>query len=229
MMFENINAANFDSSTSFYTDEFQNILRGIIACYQLISSLESKLPNDENKIRNHILNEYLKVQEFKEKHRLTNYLFLAEQPVDEGRIDISIFSLNELVIDQAFYSIECKRLDSKNLKGITGLNSKYIKNGVCRFVYDFYSSYFGINGMVGFVVDNLDIDNNITNLNSLLNKDLIDDKGKIVNAMPHQEIKPIQLNEDFKYSYISIHQTTSQNEITLYHLMFDFSKNIACT
>ena len=190
-----------------------------------------ELADDEEKIRDRLLYAYLKNNVVRKKIELTDFLFDKEVPEDKssGRTDIKIQTQNTFEDTKAYYIIECKRLNNQNLTGISGLNSEYVKNGICRFVYDFYSSYFGINGMVGFVVDNLDIDNNITNLNSLLNKDLIDDKGKIVNAMPLQEIKPIQLNEDSKYSYISIHQTTSQNEITLYHLMFDFSKNIACT
>jgi hypothetical protein len=80
--------------------------------------------------------------------------------------------------------------------------------------------------MIGFVVENFEIDKNITHINSFLNKNLTNDRGKNVNAMPIQKIKPIEISEDFKYSYTSTHQTVSQNEITLYHLMFNFSKQI---
>ncbi len=226
MMFESISASKFAHSDSFYIKEFEDILRAIIVCYQCINSSKAKLPNDENKIRDYILTKYLKEQEFKEKHKLTNYLFIAEQPINEGRVDISIFSRNQLVIDKAFYVIECKRLNNQNLCGTTGLNSEYVKNGICRFVSDYYPSHFGINGMIGFVVDNLDINDNITNLNLFLYKDLINDKKKVVNAMAIQEIEPIKLCENFQYSYTSTHKTSSEREITLYHLMFDFSKNI---
>lgn len=225
MMFKDINATNFDYCTPFYINEFEDILRGIIVCYQCINSSEVKLPNDENGIRNCILTKYLKEQEFKERHKLTNYLFIAEQPINEGRVDISVFSRNQLDID-TFYVIECKRLNNQNLSGTTGLNSEYVKNGICRFVSDYYPSHFGINGMIGFVVDNLDIDSNIANLNSFLNKDLINDKKETVNAKAVQEIKQIELYESFRYSYTSTHKTRSEREITLYHLMFDFSNNI---
>lgn len=44
-------------------------------------------------------------------------------------------------------SIECKRID-----GTADLNKKYVKEGVARFVTQKYSSYYGRNVMLGFVV-----------------------------------------------------------------------------
>ncbi|MGI5975551.1 MAG: hypothetical protein ACOX7E_07400, partial [Paludibacter sp.] len=68
--------------------------------------------------------------------------------------------------------------------------------------------------------------NNITNLNSFLHKDLINEKQETVNAKAVQEIKQIELYESFRHSYASTHKTSSEREITLYHLMLDFSNNI---
>lgn len=226
-MFENINATKFGYSSSFYINEFEDILRGVIVCSQFINSSKVKLPNNENEIRDVIINNYLQVESFKREHfNLANYHFDSETVENVGRADIRILPINPYVNSKAYYIIECKRLNNKNLTGITGLNSEYVKNGICRFVTDYYSCYFGINGMIGFVVDNLDIDNNITCLNSLLKMDLNNDRDGNVNSMPIQEIRQIKISEDYKYSYTSTHQTVSQNEITLYHLMFDFSKNI---
>ncbi len=227
MMFENINAANFGFSSSFYLNEFEDILRGIIVCSNCINSSGVALPNDENKIRDVMLLKYLKNESFKNAHfNLASYHFDYETIENTGRADIRILPINKYINDEAYYIIECKRLNNQNLKGSTGLNAEYVQNGICRFVTSYYSSYFRINGMIGFVVDNLDIDNNITCLNLFLNKDLTNDRQENVNAMPIQEIKPIEISEDFKYSYTSTHQTVSLNEITLYHLMFNFSKQI---
>ena len=224
-MFENINATNFGYSSSFYINEFEDILRGIIVCSNCINSSEIALSNNENEIRNIMLKDYLKVESFKKAHfNLASYHFDYETIENTGRADIRILPVNPYVTDEVYYIVECKRLNNQNLTGVTGLNAEYVKNGICRFVTGYYSSYFGINGMIGFVVDNLDIDNNITCLNSFLNKDLTNDREENVNAMPIQEIKAIEISEDFKYSYTSTHQTVSQNEITLYHLMFNFSK-----
>ncbi|PKP28390.1 MAG: hypothetical protein CVU02_01035 [Bacteroidetes bacterium HGW-Bacteroidetes-19] len=227
MMFDNINATNFGYSSSFYINEFEDILRGIIVCYNCIISSEVALPNNENEIRDEMLKDYLKVDLFKKSHfNLASYHFDYETIENTGRADIRILPINPYINDEAYYIIECKRLNNQNLSGKTGLNAEYVKNGICRFVIEHYSSYYGINGMIGFVVDDLITKTNIENLNSFLNQNLINDKGITVNANSIQQISSIGLNENFKYSYISKHLSCNQKEIVLYHLMFDFSKNI---
>lgn len=226
-MFENIKATNFGYSYSFYINEFEDILRGIIACSNCVKLSGITLPNNENEIRNVMLREYLKVESFKKAHfNLASYHFDYETIENKGRADIRVLPINPYINDEAYYIIECKRLNNQNTTGTAGLNAEYIKNGICRFVTDYYSSYFGINGMIGFVVDNLDIDNNITCINSFLNEDLTNDRGENVNAMPIIEIKPIEISKDFKYSYVSTHRGGGQNEIILYHLMLNFSEQI---
>ena len=226
-MFENINTTKFGYSSSFYINEFEAILRGIIVCSQCINSSVEKLPNNENEIRDIMLLKYLKNESFKKAHfNLANYHFDYETIENTGRADIRILPVNPYINDEAYYIIECKRLNNQNLTGITGLNAEYVKNGICRFVTGSYSSSFGINGMIGFVVENFDIDKNITHINSFLKQDLTNDRGKNVNAKPIQEITPINIGKDFNYCYASKHQASTQNEITLYHLMFDFSKQI---
>lgn len=227
MMFENIDTAKFAYSSLFYKNEFEDILRGIIVCYNWINSSDKKLPNNENEIRNVLLKDFLKVESFKKTYfNLASYHFDYETIENTGRADIRILPVNPYINDEAYYIIECKKLNNQNLGGETGLNAEYVKNGVCRFVTGYYSSYFGINGMIGFVVDDLDIDKNTAHINSFLNEDLTNDRGEKVNAKPIQEIKPIEIYDEFKYSYTSTHQVDSENEITLYHLMFNFSKQI---
>jgi hypothetical protein len=227
MMFESLDASSYYYSSSFYQNEFEDILRGIIVCYNCINSSRLSLPNDENEIRDVMLNNYLKVEHFKREHfNLANYHFDYETIEKTGRADIRILPVNPYINDKAYYIIECKRLDNQNLTGITGLNAEYTKNGICRFVTEYYTSFFGINGMIGFVVENFDIDKNIVHINSFLNQDLTNAKGENVNAMPVQEITPIEISADFNYSFKSTHKTTVQNEIVLYHLMFDFSRNM---
>lgn len=227
MIFENINATNFGYSPSFYVTEFEDILRGIIVCSQCINSSVEKLRNNENEIRDIMLLKYLKNESFKKSHfNLANYHFDYETIENTGRADIRILPINPYVNDEAYYIIECKRLNNKNLTGMAGLNAEYVKNGMCRFVTGYYSTYYGLNGMIGFVVDNLDVDKNINHLNTFLDKSLTNDRGEIVNAMSIQKITPIELCDEFKYSYKSKHQTLSQKDITLYHLIFNFSQQI---
>lgn len=227
MMFTELNANGYEYSSTYYQNEFENILRGIIVCYNYINSSSVSLPNDENEIRNIMLNKYLKVESFKRKYfNLANYHFDLETIENAGRADIRILPINPYINDKAFYIIECKRLENRNLTGTSGLNAKYVKNGICRFVTKYYSTYFGINGMIGFVVDNLKIDENITNINSFLSQYLTNDVGEIVNAASIKKISPIKISDTFKNCYTSTHQHKTEKDMILYHLMFDFSKQI---
>jgi len=227
MMFADLNANGYEYSSTYYQNEFEDILRGIIVCYNYINSSGVSLPNNENAIRNVMLNKYLKIESFKRKYfNLANYHFDFETVENAGRADIRILPINPYINDTAYYIIECKRLDTSNLNGFSGLNAEYIKNGVCRFVTGYYTSYFGINGMIGFVVDNLDINENATHLNSFISRDLTNDRGETVNARSIGSIIPFELLDNFNSCYISKHQPTNQNEIVLYHLMLNFSMQI---
>lgn len=219
MSFEKINANNFRFAKEDYANEFQKILSKIILCYYLMLSEKIKLENDENKIRDYILKNYLKKESFKKKYELVNYLFDSELPENKGRVDIRVIPVNPLINDDAYYIIECKRLDDTNQNGISGFNAEYIKEGIYRFVSKKYSSYFSVNGMIGFIVSSIDINKNVESINRLLNT-------KFQNVSTVQELKFIEIVQDFKYSYHSMHTDTDGNHIALYHLMLDFSKNI---
>ncbi len=227
-MIEKLNAYAYPYANTDFGKEFEKILIKIIDCYNLMMIDNISLTNDENYIRNILLVNYLNNNQTRQKINLTDYLFDREVPESGsfGRSDIKIQTQNTFKDTSAYYIIECKRLDNKNLNGKTGLNAEYIKNGISRFVTGYYSSYYGINGMIGFVVDDLKIETNFENLNYFLNQDLINDKGISVNANATQQISSKVIKENFKYSYISKHLTCNQKEIVLYHLMFDFSKNI---
>ncbi len=228
MIFTKLNASGYEHSSTFYHNEFEAIFSKIITCYDFVIKENVPLTNDENDIRDVLLLNYLKDNSIREKLNLTDYLFDREVPEDgsRGRADIKIQTQNTFTETSAYYIIECKRLDSNNLGGVTSLNAEYIKNGVCRFVTEYYSSYYSVNGMIGFVVESLDIDENIKNINNLLSRNLTNDRGEQVNANVIEEIRQVELKENFNYSYISKHNTASNKELTLYHLMLDFSNNI---
>jgi hypothetical protein len=214
-MFTDLNASAYRHSSIFYNAEFEEILSKLIACYNTMISDNASLSNNENQIRDYMLYNYLKKQSFKVEHKVTNYLFDPELPENTGRIDIRVMPVNPFVNDDAYYIIECKRLDAVNQNGTSGLNSEYIKEGVSRFVSTKYSTYYKTNGMIGFVVQTMDINKNITAINGLL-------KG---TANTTRELSYRKIVSDFDYSYCSTHSLNG-DEILIYHLMFDFSKNI---
>ena len=109
-------------------------------------------------------------------------------------------------------------MNSKKVTGISGLNAEYIKEGVCRFTSNLYTTFYKTNGMIGFVVETIDIDKNITSINTLLN-------SSFPQSNTTRLITPHLITKDFKFSYYSLHKQDT-DEIILYHLMFDFQKNI---
>ena len=111
-----------------------------------------------------------------------------------------------------YFSIECKRLDDTNQDGKTGLNAKYVKNGIDRYRKGKYSVYHRINGMFGFIVARMDISNNVQFINGFL-----------------EETEHLRKTKDvvsFNQAYMSRHPMGHKKVFELYHLMFDFSKKI---
>ena len=171
---------------------------------------------------------YLQDFDFKVKNELRNLKFDKETTENTGRVDIRILpTKDEYVNDRAYYIIECKRLNTTNPKGATGLNAEYVKNGICRFSTGYYSSYFGCSAMFGFLVEPVNTQKDIVNnINSMLNTNFIDAQGQSVNANAIQRMQYENFADGYSYSYVSKHTYCSGDELVLYHLMFDFSKNI---
>ncbi len=220
-MINEINASTFVHSLEIYEVEFENILNGVTLCYKMMVKNITVPANDENRIRDILLLNYLKKRKIKMMVNLKDYRFDREIPEDstKGRVDIRIISKNDFEIDEAYYIIECKRLNNKNLTGTTGLNAEYIRNGIFRFVEKKYTAYYQVNGMIGFVVEPMDIDRNIQNINMLI-------KNNYKQSNTRKMLSKFEFIEDFKYSYLSTHEDIEGNRLKLYHLMFDFSNSL---
>lgn len=218
-MFEELSASGYQYNGIYYNIEFEDILSKVIICYRLMLVDNVRLINDENSIRNVLLINYLKNNGVRKKVGLINYLFDREVPEDTtfGRTDIKIQTLNTFEDTNAYYTIECKRLDAVNLTGTTGLNGKYIENGICRFTSKTYSTYYKTNGMIGFVTQFVDIHKNVGVINQLLNS--------FIQANTNQELIYRNILQGFEHSYCSTHGKGG-DEILIYHLMFDFTGNI---
>lgn len=218
-MFPDLNASAFAHNTVFYDAEFEIVLSKMVACYHQMLADKVILNNNENSIRDIMLYGYLKKQPFKLQHQLTNYLFDPELPENFGRIDIRVMPVNPFVNDNAYYILECKRLDAKRRLGTSGLNGEYISEGICRFVSEKYSCYYNVNGMIGFIVETMDLHDNVNSINTLLSS-----RYQLANTMT--QLNRRQISSSFDFSYFSTHSCTS-GTVTIYHLMFDFSLNIA--
>ncbi|WP_264565864.1 hypothetical protein [Flavobacterium sp. N3904] len=204
-----LDASNF-KFLDFYKDEvFEFILNQIYNCYNKMLCDYTTIDNNENLIRNGLYKNYLENNLIREELGLTPYLFDTEVELFnddndsvKGRTDIKVYNAIERTKNtNAYYIIECKRIDGSN-----ELNKKYIENGINRFVEnEKYPSFKKVNGMIGFVVNSIDIEK---------------------NTKCFSDLKFHQFINDYKYSYVSNHTTTKSNNLTLYHLMLDFSSKI---
>ena len=146
-MFLDLDASIFGSSTSFHETKFRDILSKITRCYNMMIAVRESIGFVSDQVNFD--------REIQEDH-------------STGRTDIRITTFDTFKCQRAYYVLECKRLNNKNIIGKTGLNAEYIKNGIWRFTSKYYSSHYRVNAMIGFVVEQLDIDMNINRINKLL-------------------------------------------------------------
>ena len=213
-----LNASGFIFNDIIYTREFEVILSKFVSCYQKLRESNKSVPlSNENGIRDILLQDYLKNAIIKKELDLSDYLFDREtsEDISTGRVDIRVMPVNPFESDEAYYIFECKRIDSRACKGTSGLNYKYIKNGIFRFTTNFYSSYYKTNAMIGFVVEPIDIHSNMEDINFLLMNNF-----KQIN--PDSLIVKENFIKDFEYHYSSLHQSDNGDNIKLYHLMLSF-------
>lgn len=223
-MFNELNADSYKNSGYFYTKEFEGILGKIVHCYNKMIADKITLENDEERIRDCLYTKYLNKKDIRKEFDIYYNIDCEPSEYDsngnlKGYLDLKIFGRNEFEYESPFYIIECKRLDDINLQGTTGLNAEYIKNGIQRFTAKQYSCYYRINGMIGFVVKKIDVNENINNINTLL----INTYKNITTLL---ELKKSDFIQNFEFQYISEHKDNDKKELRLYHLMFDFSKNM---
>jgi hypothetical protein len=202
-MFEidSLDATPYLFATNEYETQFENLILNIYSCYLYLLSNGDIIPeNDENTIRDMLLS-YLKNTKVRNEYCIIEgYRFDKEVDECEGRVDIKIVDINDFENHDAYYIIECKRVDGTN-----SLNHAYVEHGINRFITryksskckPYYSSYYGVNGMIGFVVKEIDIDKNMNKIGSFFN----------------------QIKKDKLYD-------STHKSLKLYHLMMDFSKSI---
>ncbi len=147
-----------------YKEQSFNRITGAIVkgCELMVSDCvkgKNLLDNHEEKIRTFLVENYLDNDEKRDDIGLQglNIRFEIEVPENYnpatisyiGRTDIRIVSDDWFRNREAYYIVECKRLDGGNT-----LNNLYVKEGVSRFVGDVpkYSSFYNKNIMLGFCV-----------------------------------------------------------------------------
>ena len=225
---ELLDASAYKFSGFYYRQQLEAILQECIGIYKEMVTARLRLCNNEERIRDEFM-KYLKDDKYKSSHPpLDSYHFEKEADESKGRVDIKILHVSPYRGDKAYYVIECKRLDNRNLLGTSGLNAEYVKNGVCRFTMGYYLTHLSCNALLGFVVEPMDIDWNVKeNLNQLLEQEFIHRQNEKCHARPLQKMTHLPLPSGYPYIYFSIHHLDNDDKtIVLYHLLLDFSSPI---
>lgn len=212
-----MNADKFQDSALIYDYEFNQIMDFVLECYHLMLEKYQgqHIENNENKIRNRLYKDFLNSNKTRNLIDIFPCRFECEcaeidvEYKEIGYTDIKVLTTTSLSDADAYYIIECKRID-----GSKNLNSEYIKEGVFRFVDVLkYPSYNNVCGMIGFIVKEIDIDKNIQTLNEIL----------IETSNP----PPLTLMQKRTLStYISTHTKTNKRPLKISHLMLNYSSII---
>lgn len=160
-----MDASVFEYRDVYYRMQLRGLLDDICRVYTLICQSGQQLPDDENKIRDEFGKFF-----FDQAYKMTtttakNYHYGSEVwlQLTAGRVDMQFLSPNCYSNQDAFFAIECKRLDGKG-----HLSKEYADNGIRRFTTGKYPSLLGCNAMLGFVVCTIDLTATVNQINSHL-------------------------------------------------------------
>lgn len=222
-----LNATMFAGSFEFVNSQICALLKCLVDIYNEIIHKNCQLESKEESIRDAFFS-FLDNDEYRNQINVLQYFHFEREPKEQtGYVDIKVKTISPYMSTKAYYVFECKKLGKNNLKGKTGLNSEYVKNGICRFVEGYYSSYFGTNAMLGFVIEPVSIPTDIVdNINSKLNCNFKNSQGETVNARATQLMEYRDFADHYDYSYTSRHTSKKGADLLLYHLMFDLSNNV---
>jgi hypothetical protein len=204
---------------------FDIIVEKLICCCELMKeshfAFSQKIYNDELKIMNCLVAEFLDNDDIRNKIGLDalSIGFIPEslEKYDEltntyiGRVDIKIVPDDWLKYTKNYFIAECKRID-----GSSNLNKKYITDGVARFVRPpiKYSSYHNKNIMLGFVVKNIDIKMNTTEIDTL--------QTTILSDLVHSNLLLLQQKNN-EYHLYSGAYNVDNDLLELQHIFYTFS------
>lgn len=201
---------------------FNRIIGAIVkGCELMVSDCvkgRKLLDNHEEKIRTFLVENYLDNDEKRDDIGLQgiNIRFEIEVPENYnpatisyiGRTDIRIVSDDWFRNREAYYIVECKRLDGGNT-----LNNLYVKEGVSRFVGDSpkYSSFYNKNIMLGFCVKKHDIKQNVTKI------------AKIHTCLIAEELRGLTICSDLRTYKIYESTYTKPRDLELKHIFYNMA------
>lgn len=208
------------AKNNIYEDMINFIFISLEKMRENLLAENKNIKNDEEKIRTHLLEHYLKNEQFKEKYFDDLYLLFNAEVAEGyditseeyiGRVDIKVYSINTIINPKDYYIIECKRID-----GSSTLNRKFITEGICRFILNKpkYSSYNKKNIMLGFVVKNIDIEINTARINEI--------QSEIEDIHICEKLERLKKEKEEYYLYRNKYKC-GDKKIELSHLFYNLS------
>lgn len=208
------------AKNNIYEDMINFIFISLEKMRENLLAENKNIKNDEEKIRTHLLEHYLKNEQFKEKYFDDLYLLFDAEVAEGydltseeyiGRVDIKVYSINTIINPKDYYIIECKRID-----GSSTLNRKFITEGICRFILNKpkYSSYNKKNIMLGFVVKNIDIEINTARINEI--------QSEIEDIHICEKLERLKKEKEEYYLYRNKYKC-GDKKIELSHLFYNLS------
>ena len=217
--------------------QFKEILKLITFCYGKIikaeifdwKEIQKKYPGKPENYLKYILLHYLRKN--KKKFPTITHLSFSAESADfniaeskEAFIDIAIYGINNsftcipelfqksLTDEDYYFAFECKRLE--NLRK----NNAYIQDGIRRYVENIYARAMPFAGMIGFVEKG-----NIIQIKDNIN-DRLSNLNKIRELETIKMLTLVELEKDFKFSYVSIHGRVENIPVELYHLFLNYTE-----
>lgn len=208
------------AKNNIYEDMINFIFISLEKMRENLLAENKNIKNDEEKIRTHLLEHYLKNEQFKEKYFDDLYLLFDAEVAEGydltseeyiGRVNIKVYSINTIINPKDYYIIECKRID-----GSSTLNRKFITEGICRFILNKpkYSSYNKKNIMLGFVVKNIDIEINTARINEI--------QSEIEDIHICEKLERLKKEKEEYYLYRNKYKC-GDKKIELSHLFYNLS------
>ncbi|WP_291862212.1 hypothetical protein [Marinilabilia sp.] len=209
----------FSLAHDLYTEEFNQVAKLLIYSYQQMVENNEVLTSDhETYLRNILVKKYLRNKDAKQKYDIGYLGFEIESGEIDinnqtvGFIDIKVLNLGnkDLLDEDEYYSIECKRLDGESTK-----NNLYIKEGINRYVNSKYSQQMPFSAMVGFIESGI-----TANIKDNINSSLIENKY----FQTYSSLLEYVFVADFKETFVSKHERKNSQftDIEIFHFLFDF-------
>lgn len=219
---------NQELNLLFAKQVWEHIKKSLLICSKAMvkDALESSdfVDNHENRIRDRLVAQYLDNDDFRKRMGIDTLKlrFIPEVPENfnqekdafDGRTDIRVINQNYFRNGKAYHTIECKCID-----GHSTLNKKYVTDGIARFVHPIlYPSHYNKNFMLGFIVEDINIDANSKKIEIIQQTEL---NGYVKDGLLHK----IDSNNQY-FLYSSEYNISAAESLELHHLFFDFSSII---